>query len=83
MIKDGNIIKPRFVFLMHSEAKQTETSEFGAEKGLLQGPCKEKRWLVLQRLELSHGFQGSVFKGKVREGSCRVCDQLMHNSLIG
>ena len=26
---------------MHSEAKETETSEFGAEKGLLQGPSKE------------------------------------------
>ena len=27
--------------LMHSEAKQTETLEFGAKKGLLQGPNKE------------------------------------------
>ena len=27
--------------LMQSEAKQDEMSEFGAEKGLLQGPCKE------------------------------------------
>ena len=26
---------------MHSEAKQTEMLEFGAEKGLLQGPNKE------------------------------------------
>ena len=29
------------------------------------------------------GFQGRVFKGKVREGSCRVGEQLMYSSLIG
>ena len=26
---------------MHSEAKQTETSEFGAEEGLLQGHARK------------------------------------------
>ena len=35
------VIEPKFVCLMHSEAKQTETSEFGAEKGLLQGHAKK------------------------------------------
>ena len=37
---------------------------------------------MLKRPELTYGFQGSIFKGQVREGSCRVCDQLLHNSLI-
>ena len=30
----------KFKFLTPSEANQTETSEFGAEKGLLQGPAR-------------------------------------------
>ena len=29
------------------------------------------------------GFREAIFKGKVREGSCRVSDHLVHNSLIG
>ena len=39
-----------FFMLMHvhvpspSEAKQTETSEFGAEKGLLHNYAKEDTW---------------------------------------
>ena len=36
-----NLVEPKFVFSMHSEAKQTKTSMFRAEKGLLQGPSKE------------------------------------------
>ena len=32
--------------------------------------------------ELPDGFQVSIFKGKVKEGSHRVCDQFVHNSLI-
>ena len=45
---------------MHSEAKQTETSEFGAEKGLLQG--HEGEWVthVPQTPELPKGFQQSI-----------------------
>ena len=30
--------------------------------------------LVLKKPELSGGFQQSIFEGKVREGSPRVCD---------
>ena len=36
-----NLVEPKFVFSMHSEAKQTKTSMFRAEKGLFQGPSKE------------------------------------------
>ena len=32
--------------------------------------------------ELPEGFQKSIFKGKVREGDPRVCDQLMNYFLI-
>ena len=44
---------------------------------------KEHGQLMLKRPEFPSGFQGRVFKGKVREASCSVCDQLVHNSLIG
>ena len=39
--------------------------------------------LMLKKPELPDGFQGGIFKGQVREASLRVCDQLMHSSLIG
>ena len=42
------------------------------------------RWLRPQKNpELPEGFWQSIFKGKVSEGGGRVCDELMHNSLIG
>ena len=34
----------KFISLMHSEAKQTEKSEFRAEKGSLQ--CRARRWIA-------------------------------------
>lgn len=46
---------------MHSEAKQTETSEFGAEKGLCEAPSKNNP----SPPELPNDFQGRVFKGKI------------------
>lgn len=51
----------RFLCLMHSEAKQTETSEFGAEKGLCEAPSKNNP----SAPELPSDFQGRVFKGKI------------------
>lgn len=33
--------------------------------------------------KISEGFQQNLFKDKVREKGHRVCDQLLHNSLIG
>ena len=58
---------------MHSEAKQTEMLEFGAEKGLLQGPSKEN-WL--KKPKVLDGFQERVLKANLGEG-CRVCDFLL------
>ena len=51
-----DVAEPEFVCLMYSEAKQTETLEFGAEKGFLQGPGKENGWLVPKRVELPSSF---------------------------
>lgn len=28
------------------------------------------------------GFQERILKGHMREGSCRVCDQFVHSSLV-
>lgn len=42
------LVKPKFLYLTHSKAKQTELSEFGAEKGLLQGQSKENGQLLLR-----------------------------------
>ena len=52
---------------MYTEVKQTEKLEFGVEKGSLQGSSKEYMMFMLRRLELPSGFQGRVFKGKLRE----------------
>ena len=48
-----------------------------------KAPYKESRTANAQKAKLPDGFQPSHCKGKVREGSRRVCDQLVHNSLIG
>ena len=42
--------------LMHSEAKQTETSEFGAEKCLLQGQARRMGSLCSKCPKLPEGF---------------------------
>ena len=46
-------------------------------------PSKDSRQLVLKRPELPYGFQGKVFKDRLREGGCGVCDQLADILLIG
>ena len=54
-----------FVYLMHSEAKQAETSEFGAEGGLLQGHTRRTGGLCSKNSKLPEGFQQSIFKSPV------------------
>ena len=46
----------------------TKTSEFGVEKGLLQGCARRQVALAPWNPELLKGFQQSILKGKVREG---------------
>ena len=50
---------------------------------LLQMPSKESRQLVLKKSELTEGFQGKVFKDRVRKRDCGVYDQLVDIFLIG
>ena len=47
-----------------------------------EGARQESGAASAQNPELPNGFQQSIFKGKVREGDCRVCDQLVYNSLV-
>ena len=53
---------------MQSEAKQTKMSEFGAEKGLLQGHARKQVTQAPKAPEVPKGFWQSIFKGQVREG---------------
>ena len=61
---------------MHSEAKQTEMLEFGAEKGLLQDQARRMGGSCSKTLN-SLGFQGEAFIGKIWGEGCRVCDILL------
>ena len=42
----------------YGEAKQTRMLEFGAEKGLLQGPSKGNIWLMLKDPNSPKVFRG-------------------------
>ena len=79
-----NITEHKFMCSMSSEAKKTETSEFGAEKDLLQG--HSRRWVThapSSQTWTPQRVSAKNFKGQVREGGDRLCDQLVHSSLIG
>ena len=78
----GGGTKRKLLCLMHSEAKQTET-EFRAEKGLLQGHARRTGGSCPKSPQLLKGFRQSTFKGQVSGEGHGVCDQLVHNSLIG
>ena len=69
--------KCRFMCALHSEAKQTKTSQLRAEKGLLQGHAR-LAWVVhTQKTQnSSKGFGKAFLKGQMRERHPRVCDQL-------
>ena len=57
---------------------------FWVEKGLLQGHTRLGTHAPHKpRPAEVEWFQQSIFKGNVRDKSCRVYDQLMHSSLTG
>ena len=67
-----------------AQAKQTKTSDFGAEKGLLQGHTRRQvAHAPPLDPKLSEIFQQNICKGQVREQGHRVYDQLIHSCLIG
>ena len=48
--KNSRIVtKHKFVCPMHGEAKQTETSEFGADRGVYCRTLKGDRWLLSKK----------------------------------
>ena len=49
-------LEPKFVCPIHSEAKETETSELGEERSLLQGQARKMGGSC---------SKGEVFKGKM------------------
>lgn len=55
----------------------------GKDSTYCKAPSKQHRQLTLKRPKLPDGFQGSVFKGKVKERACRVPDQLTDVLLTG
>ena len=68
---------------MHSEAKQTERQSLEQRKVYCR--AKQGEWVAHAQKtpKLLKGFQQNIFKGQVREGRPRLCDQLMHSFLIG
>lgn len=64
----------KFMCLRYSGAKQTKMLEFGAEKGLLQGPCKEIGRPLLRIPSLPMGFREDVLIHKIWGESCRPCN---------
>ena len=60
------VTKYKFQCPMHSEARQTETLEWGRER-FIAGSCKELGGSCLKDAKLSEGFWQSIFKGQVRE----------------
>lgn len=67
---------------VHSEAERHQTTEFGEEEDLLQG-CARAVWLMPPKKPQSI-YRHSIFKGHtVGRGCRRVCDWLVHSSLIG
>ena len=54
---------------MHNEVKHTQMSEFGTEKGLLQGHGRGGMSQTPKYPRLPKGFQQSIFKSQVREES--------------
>ena len=64
-----------FTSPMHSEAKQTEMLEFGAEKGLLQEPSKDHGG---SRSEDPNSlFSGKSFKRQYLGWGLQGCDFLL------
>ena len=63
-------IKHKLKCPMHSEAKQTETSEFGTEKVYCRTIQEEQvaHASPPPNFKLPKGFQQNIFKGQVREG---------------
>ena len=61
LLCEVNVTEYKFVCLTHSEAKQTKTSEFGAEKGLLQDQARRTGDLCSKTLNFPVVFRQKLF----------------------
>ena len=50
---------------------------------LLTVPNEHSLWLILKSHELLDGFQGKVFRDRLREKSCQARDQLVDVLMAG
>lgn len=61
--------------LRYSEAKQTEISELGAEKGFFAGPCDENKRREPQNTPAySKGFSKAFSKASRGQGEAACCE---------
>ena len=72
----ATIVGLKSLCLTHSEAKQTETLEFGAEQGLLQGQARRMGGLHSKDLNSPIIFR-EEFISKIWGEGCRVCAFLL------
>ena len=79
--REGSVTEPNLGPLTH--AQQSLSTDEGKCSVYCRRQTGSPRQLTFKKPDLPSGFQQSIFKGQVREGRLRVCDQLMHNSLIG
>ena len=78
---DSSLTSYQGSFSTHSEAKQIETLEFVTEERLSQGWARMDG-SCSKHPELPGKFWQGIFEGQVREGRPRICDQLVHSSLV-
>ena len=58
------LAKPSSCVQWYSEARLTETSEFGAEKGLLQGHARRRGISCPEKSQLAQGFDKALLKAR-------------------
>ena len=74
----------KFMCPTDNEAKRYRNVGVWSRERFIAGPGKETGDLCPSKNpKLPEEFQHSMFKGQVREGRPRGCDQLVRNFLIG
>ena len=79
---DKVLLNQTWVYLPRGNKAHLQTQGCGEAKSSVycRPQSKGSRYLVLKSLENPNEFQGEVLKHKVKEGRCRVCDQLCRHS---
>ena len=76
---------PKKCLLAHGQQSQPADTGRGESKSSVYGkaPRKEFRQPVLWRPKPPSGFQGKLFKDRLKERGCGVCEQLLGLLLVG